>query len=1858
MRTFLNVGALFLACWGWAGSAQAQVGLVISEFLAINSNTLHDDFGEASDYVELFNGTSTALNLQGYCLTDTLGNPAKWVFPATQLLPNHHLLVWASGRDRRIPGQPLHTNFKLDSGGEAVALIQPDQTTVVSQYVFGSQLLDQSQGLEAEFDSVRRVLAQGMPGRYFVPTDNSLGDTWTEPDFDDRNWRRGTNGFGFDVDLTSDFSPWIATDVGPLMQGASPPRSGLYLRLPFEVENLETLPNLALQVRYDDGFVAYLNGTEVARRGLGATAAHPFGIVSALVRSNDLAVEPEVFSSLILEQSLRLGTNVLAIHAFNRDPADGDFLIVPEVVSRQIHYSTNALRSFAVPSPGVANAGGSLGSSGRVDFSVKSRTFVDGFELTLSGIGPAALSEVRFTVDGTVPGANSFRYSGPLLVTNSLLLRARLFSPGFLPGSVQTEAYARLAPEMLTVSSDLPLILVQSFGAGKFNESVKKGCFLFVHETHRGRSSFTNAADLVFRAGLKIRGSSSAANPKYNWALDCWDEDDRALDLALLGMPPGSEWTFHAPYLTDTSLIADPLASAMSEAAGRYASRFRSAELYLNERASGQIQATIAPTNYFGVYNIFERIGIGPHRVAIDKPSDQDVEPPAVTGGYLLNIDRNIDGPQGLVAGGQSFNYIDPSHEVMTSPPRSAQRVYLTNYLNQFTAALESPGWTNPVTGYAPYIEAGSWIDFHLINVISVNGDGLGLSTYFYKPRHGPLTFGPVWDFDKAFAWADVRDDAPLAWEGGKGFFYYPWWGRLFLDPNFWQAYIDRFQELNAGPYGIPGLSALVDRLNDQVKESAVRDMARWKIPKRGGTQEGEIAYFKDWLSRRIRFVETNFVARPSILERAGSVQLGSTVAITAPPGATVYYTLDGRDPRAVHGGLGSNVFTYTSPITLTDETRLVARALDVNRKFNTGAQSGNPPLPSPWSGPVSARYFFDAPAAPGDLIVSELNYHPSSPTRAEAQVIAGLVAGDFEFIEVQNTSLHTVDFYRSRFTRGIEFDFSQGTIHALAPGGRLVLAKNPTAFALRYGARSNLAGAYRGALADRGRSLRIEDTDGLPLLECTYDDQWYPSASGLGFTLVRRDLTIPGDRRAGWRPSPRALGSPGQEDPAAPSWPQVVINEALANPDGTGNEAVELLNLGRESLDISGWYLTDNPRQPLKYRIPDRTVLLPGGYGLVNEKAFGGVAQGTNAFRLNRHGDEIWLFAADSAGALLGYCHGFKFGVSEANTSWGRFVTSDGREKFVPQATTTLGRENVEPRIGPVVFREIFYHPMDVFENGAFWDDDDNEFIELENMSDQAIALSEATSGLAWRVGGGVDFDFSGEEVLEAHRSVLLVPFDPVQNPARLAAWRLKWGASTTVPVRGPFRGKLANSGAELTLLKPGPVDLASRDVSYVVVDRVTYRDNAPWPGAADGGGASLERRDRRRFGDDPENWLAALPSPGRDPGAGNPPVITAHPTSQTVVGGSRVVLSVRIALGLSSPALFQWRREGVNVTGARSPELVLNPVRVSDAGLYSLVVVNQNGSVVSAAARLNVLRPATIVRDPEGRNLKPGSALTLTVTALGTGPLSFQWYFNGTPLPGAIHSTVSLTNVESSQTGAYTVLVTDSIGTSASRPALVNVLVRPTFISQPASQVALVGDSVELRVEVDGLAPLKYRWRKGGATLLGATNATLRFNTVQLSDAGSYGVVVTNLATGNLGTNSQVATLIVMNDADHDRVGDEWETQNGYSFSNPDDGNLDDDGDGQTTRQEFAAGTNPRDPLSYFRIDSIRRTDLGVELSFIARANRGCTVQYRDAVDSGDWQALKQITGREGELPSTVVDPILPGRKRWYRLVTPPRY
>jgi hypothetical protein len=140
--------------------------LRMSEFMAQNETTLEDEDGDDSDWIELHNPNTFAVNLGGYSLTDDPDLPQKWILPAHVLAPGAYLLVWASGKNRTVPGAPLHTNFQLASTGEYLALRAPSgdlQQEFTPTYP--SQAADVSYG-DGQFFGTPTPGAPNLPGPF------------------------------------------------------------------------------------------------------------------------------------------------------------------------------------------------------------------------------------------------------------------------------------------------------------------------------------------------------------------------------------------------------------------------------------------------------------------------------------------------------------------------------------------------------------------------------------------------------------------------------------------------------------------------------------------------------------------------------------------------------------------------------------------------------------------------------------------------------------------------------------------------------------------------------------------------------------------------------------------------------------------------------------------------------------------------------------------------------------------------------------------------------------------------------------------------------------------------------------------------------------------------------------------------------------------------------------------------------------------------------------------------------------------------------------------------------------------------------------------------------------------------------------------------------------------------------------------------------------------------------------------------------------------------------------------------------------------------------------------------------------
>jgi len=269
-------------------------GPVISEFLAVNSHGIRDFDDDRSDWIELRNTAGEPVDLGGYFLTDDANNLRKWAFPdGVELAPREPLVVFASAKDTIAPNGELHTNFRLAKAGEFLGLVAPDGETVVSQFAtplaaggsgFPPQFEDVAYGFGTARNNVSLVDPAGDVATLVPRSADEVAPNWTDPSFVDTKglWSAhpGGNGVGF---VVADPAPGngqpradnplgalIRTDIGAAMAGRN---ASALVRAEFDVADPRQFDELMLSVRYDDGFVAYLNGTEIARRNAPAQPA-------------------------------------------------------------------------------------------------------------------------------------------------------------------------------------------------------------------------------------------------------------------------------------------------------------------------------------------------------------------------------------------------------------------------------------------------------------------------------------------------------------------------------------------------------------------------------------------------------------------------------------------------------------------------------------------------------------------------------------------------------------------------------------------------------------------------------------------------------------------------------------------------------------------------------------------------------------------------------------------------------------------------------------------------------------------------------------------------------------------------------------------------------------------------------------------------------------------------------------------------------------------------------------------------------------------------------------------------------------------------------------------------------------------------------------------------------------------------------------------------------------------------------------------------------------------------------------------------------------------------------------------------
>jgi hypothetical protein len=285
-------------------------------------------------------------------------------------------------------------------------------------------------------------------------------------------------------------------------------------------------------------------------------------------------------------------------------------------------------------------------------------------------------------------------------------------------------------------------------------------------------------------------------------------------------------------------------------------------------------------------------------------------------------------------------------------------------------------------------------------------------------------------------------------------------------------------------------------------------------------------------------------------------------------------------------------------------------------------------------------------------------------------------------------------------------------------------------------------------------------------------------------------------------------------------------------------------------------------------------------------------------------------------------------------------------------------------------------------------------------------------------------------------------------------------------------------------------------------------------------------------------------------------------------------------------------------------------------------------------------------------------GATVLLISEARGTGPIAYQWYFNGTnALADATNASLALSNLQAAWAGEYVAVASNHLGMATSEVAQVSLTAGPAgpeILIQPADQTTTVCSSAVFTVVASG-EPLSYQWWFNATNALaGETNQSLTLAAPRPALAGQYTVVVTNA--GGSATSTVATLTVTLNDQDTDGMSDAWELAHGFDPCSATDRDLDADSDGLTNWEEAHSGTDPHSASSVLNVTLVNGGLSGARIQFMAMANVGYSILYRADLTEGEWLKLADVPPEANPHPVDVSDPDARlGSGRYYRIVTP---
>jgi len=1469
--------ALLAVNWHKKGAA-----LVINEVMAANTNTHQDAQGEYDDWIEIYNAGDYAVDIGGLYLTDNLSMPMKWQIPnddpaLTTIGPGEYLLIWA---DNDISDSGLHASFRLDASGDEVALFDTDGSTLIDSITFGTQTADISYGHYPDGSGNLRFMASPTPNGPNM--DIYLGQL-AEPRFShDRGFynspisvRLSTESEDATIYYTLDGSEPGITDRFP---------SGIEYTDPIVVNKTtcirartvksgwmssETatcsyifLDNVIHQHRYPTGFPTSWGQTRVDYEMDPDVVNNP---AYALTIKEDLKTIPSV--SIVIdnndffgaERGIYANTQASGI-AWERpasiewiDPVKGDDFQVN--AGLRVHGSQYG-RTSGVAKHSLRMLFKNEYGSPELEFPLFEDTDVDRFDsLVLRGIW-----NYSWFGDSTACGGLGTDHADYL--RDQFARDTVLDMDGLSPHSRAVHVYINGLYWGLYILTERP-----DDGFASIHIGGEKEDYDVLKAPNSGSSMDIIAGDRSEWNTLFSMAEQNLSSTATYESIQQYLDIPAMIDYLLMVYYVGSR---DAPVLLcNDYLPRNFYALRRREPAGPFVFMPWDVEWILESPDVNRL-------NVVGVQNPY----------------------------YLLNRLRSNEEFRILLADHIYRHFFNGG--ALTSA-RSIER-YMTR-ANEIDRAIvgESARWGDSRRSY-PYTRDVEWvaeIDRLVNQYFSVRTDIVlqqFIQAGFYPnvdaptfSQHGGLVSSgftlQMWapsgtiyytldssDPRLAETSGSIISDVTLVAENAQKRVLIPtgnigeaWRGSETFDDSSWSL-------CTGSPGGIgyersSGYEGLIS-LDVQQQMYGQRTSCYVRIPfnlddnpadfnfmtLRVQYDDGFVVYLNGTEIQRALFTGTptwnsqadgNHEAQGTesfdVSDHIDVLRTGDNilaihalnVSTTSSDFIILAELIAGQSISGNGGGASGSAIAYTAPITLNKTTQVKARVLQGNT----------------WSA-LNEAIFAVGPVKE-NLRITEIMYNPGDYNEPNDP--------NTEYIELTNIGSETINLNLVKFTNGVDFTFSD---MELAPGGFVLIVKDESAFLGKYPSFSGLiAGQYTGSLNNAGERIELQDAIGQSIHNFRYRDNWYDITDGLGFSLtikdpVNTDPDVYGDK-ADWRPSATIDGSPGYDDSdEVPALGSVVINEILTHSHLGEPDWIELHNTTDHTINIGGWFLSDDDSDFTKYEIASGTAIPANGYIVFYEDIhFGNLANsGCHVqFALSENGETLYLHSGRD-GQLTGYSEQENFGASETAVAFGRYQKSTGSYNFVAMSENTAGYANAYPLVGPVVINEIMYHP-DI--------EGDAEYVELLNITGDSVLLYDSITGEPWRFTDDPD-DPGIEYLFPSDEPVTVGPGEYILLVKDIEIYRARFGEPLCELVFEWGSGKLSNGGEKIQLSKPGDIDGQSVR-QWIRVDRVVYSDGShpvgedPWPMEADGGGLSLSRMVPFDYGNDVVNWQAAEPSPGQ---------------------------------------------------------------------------------------------------------------------------------------------------------------------------------------------------------------------------------------------------------------------------------------------------------------------------------------------------------------------------------------------------------